>query len=48
MGWIDNIDIQNNINLNVGNTKYSKKAQRARFNLIDKYNWKILDGGLAK
>jgi surface protein len=48
IGWLNNTNINDYIELNMGNIKYSKKAQQARFELINEHNWDIQDGGLAE
>jgi len=47
LSWI-NGNIQKNFVVDMGNIQYSKKAESAKFELINKYNWSISDGGLAK
>jgi surface protein len=47
MGWI-NGNQKGGIWLEMGDVKYSKQAESARFELINKYSWYIEDGGLAE
>jgi len=47
IGW-SNLNLQNNINFNAGNSKYSSQAIEARSILIDTYSWNITDGGLQE
>jgi surface protein len=43
-----NDDIQDNVFLRMENIQYSKNAESARFELINKHGWDIQDGGLVK
>ena len=47
MSWV-NSDMLDGFSLAVGDTKYSKQAESAKFELINKHGWKISDGGLAE
>ena len=48
IGWV-NSNIPDNQILYIGTNgvKYSEKSKTARFELINKHDWRILDGGLA-
>jgi surface protein len=43
--WVSG-DIQDNVSLSVGDTKYNKQAESTRFELINQHGWSITDGGL--
>jgi len=39
------LSLQNNVEFNAGDSKYSSDAKDARQYIIDTYNWTIIDGG---
>ena len=48
IAWLNNPNIRDYTELNMGDIKYSKKGQQARFELINEHSWTIEDGGLVK
>jgi hypothetical protein len=47
IGWVKGTP-RNFVAVDMGNVKYSKQGESARFELINKHNWLIRDGGLAQ
>ena len=40
------LPLKNNVTFSAGNSKYSAAASDARVELINNFNWTIVDGGL--
>lgn len=45
-GWSQLPSLKNGVDLNVGTTRFSSKAQAARDTLVNNFGWVITDGGL--
>jgi len=43
-GW-SRLQLEPGVNFGVGNIKYSSASSKARQKIIDKFQWKIIDGG---